>query len=162
MKNNEKTLDALGNVHIWLGRLTRLMDDQQQLLQRLDAIGEKQSALIEAVDTQGLLTLLGERQVLIEKVLEIQEELDPFRQRWDELNQSLKADQQEAVAKQIDDLGELMKRVCQRDEHDSMLLSKQRDHLADQLTGVSRGRSALSAYHNPDKHNIPRYQDREC
>ena len=141
-------------------RLTPLLDRQLELFRRLDALSQLQSGLIAADDTDRLLGVLAERQVVVDQIGDANDQLEPIRARWEVVLASLGAPERRDITAQIEALARLAASISDRDESDRLQLEQRRDAVAGELKGVSRGRAALGAYGQP--RGGPRFQDREA
>lgn len=144
---------------VWAPRLARVLDDQRALYQQLDGLSRAQAALITAEDTDSLLEVLGRRQVLIDAIAALNEELAPFAERWDDLAPRLDAPQRSRLRAGFDEVSRLVTEIAQRDDADRRLLEARRNAVGSELGAVSHARGAVRAYARPD-HAAPRYQDR--
>lgn len=155
-----------GGVHdnpdLWLPRLGRILDDQIELYRKLTALSERQTASIETGDTDALLTLLGQRQGLVERVTRLNEDLEPFTNRWQELSSRLPESSRSQVRERLDTLEELVSTIARRDERDRAVLESRRDRVSAELKTAGQQRGAINAYADQQRQaHIPRYQDRQ-
>lgn len=150
-------------VPIDFGRLRRLLDEQETLFVRLDALSKRQRALVEEERTDELLRLLTERQTVIDAVGGIAREVQPYRDRWEAVLAEASAEQRERFSEQIERVAELASRVAARDDADRKLMEQRRDTLAGELAGAGRARGAVAAY-GGGKAGRPaaKFQDREA
>lgn len=142
-------------------RVEELLTLQQEFFGQLDALGERQTSLVEEERTGELLELLGQRQRLIDGIAEIGTMLEPFRARWGEVMDGLPDEMRDRVRQRVDLLATLAARIAQRDEVDRQNLERRREQIARELSQMSRGRGALAAYGLGPR--VPaRFQDREA
>jgi len=80
-KNTPSPTDAPAG---WLPTLTTILDEQDASTSELEALSEKQASLIERAETDELLSLLGQRQRLLDAALTSAHRLEPFVEQWDE------------------------------------------------------------------------------
>ena len=139
----------------------RLLEQQQQLFSQLDAMSQRQSELIEAQDTDRLLSILAERQGVIDRIAQTSVRLEPYRASWDAVMGGLDELGRVRVRRRLDVLAETAERIARRDEADRRMLEVRRDAVAGEMMQVSRGRGALAAYQN-GRESGPRMQDREA
>jgi hypothetical protein len=139
-----------------------LLVRQEELFGRLDALSRKQADLISADETDNLLRLLTERQVVIDQIAETNIILEPFRVRWDAFLADLPEINRQRVRTRLDAVAQLAGAIAQRDEHDRRKLQSRRDAMAVELTKVASGRGAVAAYGGSRAGDGPRYQDREA
>jgi len=144
---------------VWAPRLARVLDEQRGLYEQLDALSRSQAALIGAENTDALLEVLGRRQVLIDAIASLNEELAPFAERWDELAPRLDTHQRLRLRSGFDAVSGLVAEIARRDDADRRLLEARRNAIGAELGTVSHARGAVRAYARPE-HAAPRYQDR--
>lgn len=135
------------------------LDEQRSLYVQLDELSRTQRDLIDRADSDGLLEVLRRRQELIVQIERIGRELGPIKRRWDQFMRSLDAESKALIERRLDALTELARGVAERDEQDRAVLADRRDRVASELGGLTRGRSASSAYRGTGTDG-PRYQDR--
>jgi hypothetical protein len=141
-------------------RLTAVLEEHETLYERLTALSERQSGLIDEDKTDELLGVLAERQRVVDRLLAVGEELKPFQPRWDALMAQIDSDRREILRAKVQKIQEAAKLVNQRDDHDRARLAAQRKSLAEEIAGVSKSRGAINAYGGKAA-STPRYQDRE-
>ena len=149
------------NPDLWLPRLGRILDDQIALYRALSDLSERQSKIVASGETDDLITLLGQRQTLIERVTALNEELEPFTSRWNELSPRLAEARKSEIRERLDALESLVATIAERDERDRIALEQRRDTVTTELKGDSQRRGALNAYAaSNNQAHVPRYQDR--
>ena len=127
-------------------RLVRLLEEQLELCRTLEALSQRQSEIVAAGDTDELLRVLGERQSAIDAIQRFNDEMEPFRRDWGAIVARLDLPVRTRVRQMVAEVQALIATVAQRDERDGALLSRQRERIAAEMAGVSRGRGAVSAY----------------
>lgn len=145
----------------WERRLLELLDEQLMLYERLDELSRRQSELIEQEETDRLLSLLGERQDVIDRIEAVDASMRPFRDQWDRLVGPLPESRRVVIRERLDRLTVLVGEIAGRDEADRRRLEQRRDAVGDELAGLSRGAGALSAYGGGGQGRGPRFQDTE-
>lgn len=130
----------------WLPGLVRLLDEQADLCGRLDVLSQKQSDHVRAGETEPLLTVLAERQPLIDRVVEINAVLEPLRASPEATLGRLSEVDRRSVEARIDDIAGAVDRIRRRDDQDRQVLEEQRRAVADELAGMGRLRGAVAAY----------------
>jgi hypothetical protein len=161
----DQNLDALLAERPDLGmsrpaRVARALTRQLDLYRRLDVLSQRQGRLIEDDDTDGLLAVLGERQVVVDEISGIGAELEPIRHRWEAFLQELPGPTREQLRSLVDALAEVAGVVAGRDESDRKRLELRRTAVGRELASVARGRSAVVAY-GGTVGTVPFFQDRE-
>ncbi|MFG0328223.1 MAG: hypothetical protein ACF8SC_13270 [Phycisphaerales bacterium JB037] len=144
-----------------IGRAITLLEEQREVFERLEELARSQGELIDQDRTEELLTLMGERQELIERAGAISGELQPMRARWDTIAEDASDADREAVARLAEAVDALIARIVEADRRDEQRLGARRAELSLELGGLSRGRSASNAYAGRTP-ATPRYQDRRA
>lgn len=143
-------------------RLRMLLEEQETLFLRLDALSKRQRGLVEDEQTDELLRVLSERERVLEGIEASSQELRPYRARWETVLAEAGVEQRERLSGQVDRLGELARVIAARDDADRRLMEERRNRLADEIAGAKRGRGAVSAYGAGGAAAEPRFQDREA
>lgn len=138
-----------------------LLTSQRALLGELDALSQRQSALIDGEDMEPLLALLDERQRVIEQVLPVSRTLDELRWRWRTVRAALPASRRDQVQHAEDALLGLFTQVARRDERDQARLKNRLESAGVQLAGLATSRRAAGAYAQMPA-VAPRFQDRHA
>lgn len=144
----------------WLPRLQTLLTEQFDLCEKLDGLSAAQTIAVDRGDSDVLMRILGERQVLVDKVSAINSELESFRRVRDRALAKLGEMDRSKVNRQIERIAALVDGVCARDEKDRATLEAQRRLVSDELVGVNRAQGAVRAYGAGAGAPSPRFQDR--
>lgn len=144
-------------------RLAGIIDEEHALCVELDGLSVAQSAMVEGGDTDGVLEVLGRRQRIIDRIVVLNAELAPLRERRDELMAALPASERERVRARVDEIAQAVERVRARDEQDRDAMERRRTGIAGELSGLARARGAVAAYGAPRaaEGGGARFQDRE-
>lgn len=132
-------------------QLAGLLDRQLSLYQDLEAMSDRQAQAIEGGDTDALLRVLSGRQRIIARINELVAEARPL---FADARQAKAPGVQERLAA----LEAVVSRIAEADERDRATLEASRDVVASQLSVVTSGRKAVSAYGS--RATGPTYQDR--
>jgi hypothetical protein len=144
-----------------VAQVEMLLAQQQELFVRLDGLSSQQAALIQRDETDRLLEVLGERQLVVDEIGRMNAMLEPWRQRWGSFIAGLGAEERERIRRQVDAVAQLAERIARRDDADRGMLEQRKGSLAAELGQVDRGRGAMAAYGGP-RSDGPRFQDREA
>lgn len=139
--------------------LIALVREQEALYERLVALSEAQRGAIEAGRSDELLGVLGQRQQLVDAIVEVSTRLEPFRERFEELVSGLPEAYRSEVNERVERLGSLMRSIAERDEADRALLKKHRDELSGSVEGVRRSAGAVKAYGASGRGASPMFRD---
>lgn len=138
----------------------RLIEDQIDLYGVLDELSRRQHRIVETDDTNALLAVLNERGAVIDRIGRLSAQLAPYLAEWDVHVAGLAASDRDRIRRRLDELAVMMQQITRRDEEDRDTLERRRTEVGRELTGLSRGGAALSAYGGSARG--PRYQDRRA
>ncbi len=141
--------------------LSRALDRVQALYTELEALSRSQDELVERDEGAELLEHLAKRQVLIDRLTEADRSLLPLRNSWDGLVRGVTEAQKAGVTGRLAAIADTASWIAHRDETAAQRLQRRRDALAEELTGLSRSRTARTAYGPGAPDGGPRFQDRE-
>jgi hypothetical protein len=161
----EQKLDFTSGGHaepgVWAPRLNRMLGDQFALASRLEAMGQERSAALSHGDYARYLACLDERTPVIREMVILNQDIQPFIERFGTLAASLRTDEREAIHQQAARLDAVLASIHQRDEAESQVLHAKRDAIARELAAVSVGRGAMVAYDPMAGGVDPQVHDRE-
>ena len=140
--------------------MSKLLDEQCELCVGLDTLSARQMQAVVIGDTDALLRVLGQRQSLVDRVAAINETLEPFRSRKEELLGSLAQGQQDGIVQRVGKIAALVESVRARDDQDRIAIEKMRSGVADELSNLTRVKGAAAAYARNGVVGRPRFQDR--
>jgi flagellar biosynthesis/type III secretory pathway chaperone len=127
-------------------RLHQLLDRQQAVLRQIAPFAVKQRELIEADRVTALLELLGEKQVWMDQLEQLQAQIEP-------LAQSLLVDRvagndevQDRVRALSRSCQELLRAILSDEAECQQRLEIRRDRLSQQLETLDQTASAIAAY----------------
>jgi hypothetical protein len=133
----------------WAAELIALLDQQRRIYHQLGDLSRQQSQLVSAGDAEPLLSLLGQRQQLIDQLTQLNGRIDPYKRDWPALWAQLDRGDQFRIQQLIDQVQKLLDDIVQQDEKDRVALSAQRQHVADELQQVRHGTAVNRAYGRP-------------
>lgn len=145
----------------WGPRLMRLLERSCALCRELDGLSESQGGAVRSGDTDALLAILSQRQSLIDELGHLNEEIEPFRRRWEAYVGRLPSAERATLEAMVAELSSLIERIGERDGADTAALEGQREALAAEISGVRRGRGAVAAYGRRPGEDGAVYQDRK-
>lgn len=143
---------------VWAPRLGRILDRQRELYEHLAELADVQSRCIESDQTDGLLDVLGRRQVVIEEIARTNEEISPFVLAWDRLVAALPDKHRAALHARFEAVARLVDEIAARDEADRVTLESRRANIGQEIQSLSRSRGAVSAYSRGPQSG-PMFQD---
>jgi hypothetical protein len=124
-----------------IGQLER----QQALAEELWELAQRQGALVEAGDSEGLLSLLARRQSVTDRFLAAQEGLSGLCEACRAAGDA-PAPSRERIATLMGGVTRRLEEILARDEHDRALLETCRTRNAQELAGLGAAREAQRAY----------------
>lgn len=136
-------------------RLLELLKEQQDCYRRLCLLSEKQKALVAGDEAESLLTLLGQRQRLVDELVGRSAELSPYRRRWSEFYAGLDGASRKLVSELLEDLNGSLGLILREDRRDSATLTAKRNMVAGTLAACDAGRRASSAYSQSVPASVP-------
>ena len=134
------------------------LDAQCSRLGELDALSQRQSALVDRDDGTELLSLLGERQVVIDEIARLSGRIDPLRKAWDEVSTKAAASLRGDIDGRINSMAALLHGIRERDESDRVRLEARREAIRREMMQMNTSRQAVGAYGGSVAG--PNYQDR--
>ena len=141
--------------------LIDLLSQQRDLYGQLQALTERQTTFIEDGQTEKLLSVLAERQGLVDRLSEINEQLTPFRQSWDRICDSLTEGDRQKLRGLLEDLETRVADILERDRKAQMQLHAAQEAIDVQLAKVSRTGQAMHAYHGGTSGSESRFTDHQ-
>ena len=141
-------------------RLIRVLQEQQSLVEQLAKLATQQSELVESGKTEALLSVLGRRQALIDRVIASQGDLTTLLEelRCDRSNVSEHSRRQ--IGGLVETINHQLAQVMKRDSEDQERLESRRDRTRQELTGVETAKKAHQAYFKPHP-VMNRFADRQ-
>ncbi|MBM4108064.1 MAG: flagellar protein FlgN [Phycisphaerae bacterium] len=142
-------------------QLEASLSEQLGLLGQLDALGQRQSRLIDEDDPDRLLEVLAERQAVIDRMEGCARRLVPLQQRWDVTAGTTDAGSRDRIRQRLESIAGLIDAIDRRDAHDRERLEDRRREIARELGELDRSRRATGAY-TPPPTERPRFRDEEA
>ena len=127
-------------------KLIHLLSQQQLLYRQLRDLATKQSTLVEGGDPEMILRILAGRQRLIDRLTALNRELEPIRQDWQNVTESLPASQREEAQSLVESVQEILGEILASDERDTKTLYGQQQKIAGEIKEASVGKRVNRAY----------------
>ncbi len=125
--------------------LIKLLERQQALVEQLADLADRQTALIDAADTDGLLAVLAQRQGIMDQFTAGQDSLARLTEAARRDNATDPAMQQR-IGALIEDITDRLAQIMRLDEKDRDLLGAGRDRVGKALSGLSVAKEARRTY----------------
>lgn len=119
---------------------------QAQVHDRLAALSTTQQSLVRADDPSPLLSLLNERQTLVNELAVIHRRLTPVRAEWGRFRSRLNPARRREADALVDRARTALARLIERDEQDARVLAARKQMTARALSTTYRRREAVAAY----------------
>jgi len=126
--------------------LAPLLRRQHELYRRLRGLSDQQRQALEHGSTQGLLTVLGQRQSVVDELSEVAGELSAVGDRWSSLVEALGEEERRELQGLTREVQRLAEEVMQRDEDDQTRLRGMRRDKGEELGAMHSNRAAAAAY----------------
>ena len=126
--------------------LVSLLEQQRTLYQALRLLADRQKSLVVADDTAALLSLLAQRQSLVDGLVGLNRRLAPFRQQWAATFAGLPEQVRRHVAELIEEANQSLGGILQSDTRDTAALSARREDLVSRLATADQAGRVGAAY----------------
>jgi len=126
--------------------LIDLLREQRDLYRRLQELSDRQRNLISGDRPELLLNILRDRQMLVESLARVNQQLSPYRQSWQEIYATLPPADRQTASSLLDEINGMLQLILKADQEDQALLSARKQAVARSLNDVSGGRVANTAY----------------
>jgi len=141
-------------------QMIALLQRQRDGYQQLVALGEQQSKLIEDGHGEQLLTLLAQRQLLIDQMTSLGEQIAAFHQQWPTVSVALGEHNSRKVRDLVAEVEALLATILQRDDKDRAQLELAHHQKGQELSKTASAPQALRAYKSAAT-GSPRFTDRQ-
>jgi len=126
--------------------IANLLIQQRDLYRALGRLSERQRNLITSDEPERLLSLLAERQKLIEQMQTINQRLQPFQVNWRQIRTSLDEKNVRRIDDLVNEINGLLGDILKTDEADTALLSVRKSERGQAIGAMQSGRQADRAY----------------
>lgn len=127
-------------------RLVELLEQQQALYRQLRILSDRQKVLVVQEDAEPLLTLLAERQRMVDGLVALNGRLAPFRKRWTEFYSGLDETCRKRAAELLEEVNGSLNAILQSDRKDTATLGARRQNVAQEMASLDAGSRAGAAY----------------
>ncbi len=127
-------------------RFMELMRHQRTLYRRLRFLAQQQQALVHDGAGEALMSVLAERQRLVDGLMGLGARLAAYRQQWTQFYSGLSEGVRQEIADMLEEVNQSLGLILQSDNRDSATLTARRHAVARELTGCGAGGRASAAY----------------
>ena len=129
-----------------VGPLIRLLGKQRQLYRQLDQLSEQQRSLIGSDKPKDLLKVLGQRQKIVQALGELDGELEPYRQDWQQACKELDVAEKSELDRILNEIHDLLGLIITRDQQDGQALSTCSGKMRQQVSGHDKSGQLVGLY----------------
>lgn len=123
-----------------------MLERQRDLYRELKSQADRQEQLIATGATDQLLTLLADRQKLIDGLGQVSASLSPYRSRIAAIADQASGDIGEQMRGMVEEVRELLEAIIERDEKGKADLAAARDRVGGQIRQAAGAVAAAGAY----------------
>lgn len=123
-----------------------LLSGQRDLYRQLKTLSQQQAACIREGSTEQLLSLLSQRQAVIDDLSRSNAELAPYRDRWTQLAEAADPTQKQSLRELLNEIDRVLREVVEQDERDRTELKGVQQQIGTQLMRVGKAGQAIRAY----------------
>ncbi|MEL7088622.1 MAG: hypothetical protein AAGL98_09325, partial [Planctomycetota bacterium] len=102
--------------------------------------------IIAQGQTEQLLAVLSERQVIVDQLTQTNDQIAPLRGRMSEIAQAAPNDRREQLRGLVAEVQGLLESIIQRDEADRQTLESSKARVSQELSNVNTAPAAINAY----------------
>ena len=159
-EHSSKHLSKRVEIKLGASRLSSLVDEASSLMDQLSTLSEAQRESVTKGDVEQIIEVVSAREPVVRQIVRVGEEIGAFINDPKMVSRLSDTDR-DAALKRIALIEHAMKRLRERDAQDQVRMEEARDGLANQLSGMGAGQSALRAYSTKAKTPNPILQDRK-
>jgi predicted nuclease with TOPRIM domain len=126
--------------------LAGLLAAQRDIYHRLAELACQQSGHVAAGEAEELMSVLGARAHLIDELTQLDQQIKPYKPRWQELLATLGAAQRAQISDLLAQVEKLLAQILAQDEADKEALVRQKSEIGAQLQGTVTGKQLNRAY----------------
>ncbi len=147
---------------VQVAELKKLLAQQVIYYRELEGYSKDQGDMVARGDTESLISLLGSRQKVLDRLGAIADQMAVYRASWQDLWDGLGENDRKLVGGLVDASEDLLKGIIERDELDKANLSAAKDAIENQVQKTQNRGAAMNAYQNQARGVMdPRFTDRK-
>lgn len=145
----------------WAVELVDSLDRQCQIYHELHALSLGQEQVVQEGNAGELMKLLAKRQRLIDQALELNSQIEPYKERWTNFGRLLDVDTRDTIQNLLDEIEDVLHEVMASDDRDRAVLQRSLDDTKKEMNKLNRGTQVNNAYASAGRRvRGPRYTDR--
>jgi len=127
-------------------QLIAVLAAQRDLYTQLDDLARQQTEYVATGQSAPLMSVLAARQRLVDQLSPLDQQLQPYKGRWQETLDGLAPETRGTVARLLQDVQHLLAQILARDDADKQSLIQQKTEIGTQIQGAVTGRQLNRAY----------------
>ena len=136
-------------------QLLQLMSQQRDLYRSLHELSSQQQTVIAEGRTEDLLTLLSQRQRLVDQLTSINRQIAPLRDRMSEIAAAAPEALRQQLRSLVDEVQAMLQSIIDHDEQDRKALEASKAQVGKELAKVRTAPAAVNAYRASAGPGIP-------
>lgn len=133
-------------INLDASKAIELLRHQRTLYRKLRTLADRQKTLVVHEDGDLLMSLLAERQRLVDGLVQLSRQMGPYREKWTEFFQGLDDSQRVEVAELLEEVNSSLGAILKSDARDTAMMTARRERVASELGEIGGGRMATAAY----------------
>ncbi len=126
--------------------MIRILNEQLRLYRQLKALAERQRDLIVGENPQPLLTLLADRQTIIDELQSLSQQMNSAQGIWKSHYHEIDPARREEAESLIRDVTETLRSILASDAQDERLLGARKAQSSQEASRVGASQKAAAAY----------------
>jgi len=141
--------------------LIELLTQQRVLYEAIKRLSAQQAATVASIDAETLLNLLSQRQHLLDRINQINQGLEKYRQAWRAVYDTLRPEDQKLVASLVEQAQEALAAIIEQDEIDRRALEQAKSELGKNIVQTNKAGLAMAAYGGRAATPSPRFTNHQ-
>ena len=141
--------------------LIDMLNQQRILYEAIHRLSTQQAGLVASADAEALLNLLSQRQHLVDRLAQINQKLEPYRQNWRSVYDALCPDDQLHVTQLVDHAQNALATIIAQDEADRKSLEDAKNAMGKEIKQVNKAGLAAAAYGAKPNRPNPQYTNHQ-
>lgn len=139
--------------------LLEYLGEEQACYTSLLDLSRQQKQIILGGDVDQLLVTLSQKQKILGKVGEIEQQLAPFKRNWRQVRSELDGNQKQVLDIALGTVEELLAELIALEKESEQLLIERRNQCEQELSETARGSQVTNAYSPRPDSSSSRYLD---
>lgn len=126
--------------------VVRALTAQKSLYEQILTLARQQSTYVATGESESLMSVLSARSRLIEQVVPLDRELQPYKGRWQEVLDALPTADRKIVGGLLQEVQKLLSDILAQDERDKESLVRQKSDIGVEINRTVSGTAVARAY----------------